>query len=128
VGISNLVVGVVQLMANNVGVKLVTRFPSPENSPMYMAVSNSITNIAAGLGSLAAGIALNISGTWSFSLGTVVISGFPLIFAASTVLRFISVFTLVPRIREKGEAPLDRRRFLLPLFFKLPKIDRNTEA
>lgn len=125
VGLSNLVVGAVQLSANNVGVKLVTRFPSPEDSSMYMAVSNSVANIAAGLGSLAAGIALDIIGTWSFQLSGVVVSGFPLIFVASALLRLVSVITLVPRIREKGEAPMDRRRFLLPMFFRLPGIGRD---
>jgi MFS family permease len=121
VGLSNVVLGTAQLTANNVSVKLVTRFPSPEDSSMYMAVSNSVANIAAGLGSLAAGITLDLIGTWSFALGRAAVSGFPIVFAASASLRLASVLVLVPRIRERGEAPVDRRRFLLPLFFRLPR-------
>ncbi len=127
IGSSNLLLGAAQLAANNAGVKLVTRFPSPEDSSMYMAVSNSVANIAAGIGALAAGIILDLFGTWSFAVGSVILSGFPLIFAVSVALRLASVVLLVPRIREKGEAPMDRRRFLLPLFFRLPGSGRDRE-
>lgn len=125
VGLSNAIVGGFSLMATNAGIKLVTRFPGPEESAMYMAVSNAVANIAAGLGSLAAGIFLRALGGWSLSLGTLTLGAFPLLFIISAVLRLVSVFTLVPRIPEKGAQPVEARRMLLPLFFPPSRGDKT---
>jgi hypothetical protein len=122
VGLANVILGIFSLSANNAGIKLVTRFSRREESAMYMAVSNAVANIAAGLGSLAAGSFLKAVGAWSFTVGRLVVSGFPMLFIMSAVLRLVAVFVFVPRIREKGAVPADQRRFLLPMFFPLPRI------
>src|SRR5208337_4273519 len=59
VGFAGLVGGVFSTAAANASVKLVTRFPAPDDSGMYMSVSTMIGSVAAGLGSLAAGFFLD---------------------------------------------------------------------
>lgn len=103
IGLASFLGGVFPAFANNAGLKLVTRFPSPDESAMYTAISNTIASIAGGLGSFAAGAFLGAVGNWSFPLGSLVMSAFPLLFLMSTVLRLVPVFALLPRIRETGE-------------------------
>jgi MFS family permease len=117
--LQSLVSGVFATAANNAGLKLVTRFPPPEESPMYVAVSNSTANIAGGIGAFAAGAFLQLMGGWTAPLGRLTLSAFPLLFMASFVLRLASALVLVPRIREQGVRD-DERPMLLPLFFGLP--------
>jgi hypothetical protein len=64
-------------------------------------------------------------GPWTFALGRLSLSAFPLLFIASTIMRLATTVALVPRIREKGAVPLDRRQLLLPLFFGLPIVGRR---
>jgi len=125
ISLAGAVGGVFPAAANNAGVKLVTRFPAPEESGMYMAVSTMVGSFAGGLGSIAAGSILNSLGGWSFTMFGLVISGFPLLFMISGALRMTSAFTLIPRIRVTGALPEDNRPFLLPLFFEgVPGISR----
>lgn len=119
ISIAGLVSGIFATAGNNAGLKLVTRFPPPEESPMYVAVSNAIANIAGGLGSLAAGGFLQLMGGWTASLGRLTLSAFPLLFLVSFVLRLASALAFIPRIREQGTRD-DERPMLLPLFFGLP--------
>ncbi len=119
IGLANVLFGASSLAANNAGIKLVTRYPQPGESAMYMAVTSSVANLAAGLGSLAAGGFLWIVGGWSFALGGLVVSAFPLLFIISGVLRVITIVTLIPGIPEKGAVLMERRRLLLPIFFPL---------
>ncbi len=128
VGLGNVIFGIFSLMGNNAGIKLVTRFPSPEERSMYVAVSNSVANIAAGLGALAAGSFLKAVGTWGFSVGALEVGGFPMLFIASAVLRLVSVFVLIPKIPERRAVPPDRRPMLLPLFFPRPRPARRNKA
>jgi MFS family permease len=118
VGAAGLVGGIFPLAANNAGLKLVTRYPQKEESPMYVAVSNGAANIAAGFGSFASGAFLHAVGPWSFTVGSHVVSAFPMLFIASSGLRLLSAVLLIPRIRERGELPAAGRRLLLPLFFR----------
>ena len=84
-----------------------------------------IGSVAGGLGSLAAGVFLNAMGAWSMSLFGLVVSAFPVLFAASALLRYATVFGLLPRIRTTPSAEREERTFLLPLFFEgLPGIER----
>ena len=92
---------------------------------MYMGVSSMIGNICGGFGALAAGGFLHAMGGWSFPLGRLSLSAFPLLFIASTIMRLATTVALIPRIREKGAVPLDRRQLLLPLFFGLPSVGRR---
>jgi hypothetical protein len=125
VGLGSLVGGIFSIAANNAAVKLATRFPSPEESGMYMSVSTMVGSFAAGLASIAAGGFLHTLGDWSFSVRGLAVSAFPLIFIISFVLRTITVITLLPRIREKSAPPDDETPFLLPLFFEsVPAISR----
>ncbi len=117
--LQNVVSGVFATAANNAGLKLVTRFPPPEQSPMYMAVSSSTANIANGIGSLVAGVFLQVMGGWTAPVGRLTLSAFPVLFMASFVLRLASALVLVPRVREQGMRD-DERPMLLPLFFGLP--------
>jgi hypothetical protein len=125
IGLANLVGGAFPAAANNAGVKLVTRFANPEESSMYMAVSTTIGSFCAGLGSIAAGIFLNVVGDWSFTVVGLVVSGFPMLFLISGALRMATVFSLIPRIKVTGARPEEDQPFLLPLFFEsLPGISR----
>lgn len=119
ISVANLVSGVFAVAANNAGLKLVTRFPPPEQSPMYMAVSNTTANIAGGVGALAAGVFLQLMGDWTAPVGRLTLSAFPLLFLASFLMRLASALVLVPRIREQGVRD-EERPMLLPLFFGLP--------
>ena len=123
VGCGGVVGGVFSAAAANASVKLATRFPASENSGMYMAISSMIGSLAGGLGSLAAGLFLNAMGDWSVSFSGLVVSAFPMLFAVSALLRFATVFTLLPRIRATPSSDREERTFLLPLFFEgLPGI------
>jgi MFS family permease len=125
IGFASLVGGVFPAAANNAGVKLVTRFASPEESGMYMAVSAMIGSFAVGLGSVVSGGFLSLVGGWSFTVLGLVVSAFPLLFVVSFLLRLASTFALVPKIRVKGTVPDEERPFLLPLFFEsVPGISR----
>jgi hypothetical protein len=125
VGLAGAVGGVFSAAATNASVKLITRFPAPEDSGMYMAISTMIGSVAGGLGSLAAGVFLNVMGAWSVQILGLVVSAFPVLFAASALLRFVTVFTLLPRVRTTPAAQREERLFLLPLFFEgLPGISR----
>jgi MFS family permease len=119
ISVAGLVSGIFATAGNNAGLKLVTRFPPPEESPMYVAVSNATANIAAGLGSLTAGGFLQLMGGWTAPVGHLTLSAFPLLFLLSFVLRLATTLVLVPRIREQGVRD-DERPMLLPLFFGLP--------
>jgi MFS family permease len=117
--LQSVVSGVFATAANNAGLKLVTRFPPPEQSPMYMAVSSSTANIANGIGALVAGVFLQVMGGWTAPVGRLTLSAFPVLFAVSFVLRLASTLVLAPRVRERGMRD-DERPMLLPLFFGLP--------
>lgn len=119
ISLANLVSGVFATAANNAGLKLVTRFPPPEESPMYVAVANTTANIAGGIGALAAGVFLQLMGGWTAPVGRLTVSAFPLLFLVSFLLRLTSTLALVPRIREQGVRD-EERPMLLPLFFGLP--------
>jgi hypothetical protein len=125
IGLSSVVGGIFPAAANNAATKLVTRFPPPEESGMYMGVSSMIGNICGGFGALAAGAFLDAMGPWTFALGGLTLSPFPLLFLASSLMRLATTVVLVPRIREQGAEPLDRRQLLLPLFFGLPIVGRR---
>jgi MFS family permease len=125
IGCAGLIGGVFPAAATNAGVKLVTRFPSPEESGMYMAVSTMVGSIAGGLASVIAGGFLRLMGERSFTVLGLVVSAFPLLFIVSFILRLITVFTLIPRIRVTGGIREEERPFLLPLFFEgIPIINR----
>jgi MFS family permease len=125
VGLGSLVGGVFSIAANNAAVKLATRFPSPEESGMYMAVSTMVGSFAGGLASIAAGAFLHALGDWAFTIFGLAVSGFPLIFIISFALRVTTVVTLLPRVRVRGALPDEEKPFLLPLFFEsLPGIRR----
>jgi MFS family permease len=125
VGLGGVVGGVFSVAAANASVKLSTRFPSPEDSGMYMSIFSMIGSIAAGLGTLAAGLFLNAAGAWSVTLLGLVVSAFPVLFVLSTLGRFATLFTLLPRVRATPSASREERTFLLPLFFEsLPGIER----
>ena len=125
VGLGGAIGGIFSASANNAGVKLVTRFPSPRESGMYMAVSAMAGSIAGGLAAVSAGAFLNMLGGWSVIVFGLVVSSFPLLFMISFVLRMVTTLTLIPRIRVSGAPPDQDRPFLLPLFFEgVPGISR----
>jgi MFS family permease len=91
VSIANLVGMPAVSAALNAGTKYVTRFPCPEDRGIYYAISSSASGIAAGLGGIAAGEALELMRGMSFAVGGCVFGGFQVVFAASTVLRLVAV-------------------------------------
>jgi hypothetical protein len=125
VGCAGLIGGVFPAGATNAGVKLVTRFPPPEESGMYMAVSTMVGSVAGGLASVFAGGFLNLMGERSFTVLGLVVSAFPLLFIVSFILRLITTFVLIPRVRVTGGLREEERPFLLPMFFEgVPGINR----
>jgi MFS family permease len=125
VGLASLVGGVFPAAANNAAIKLVTRFPKPEESGMYMACSTTVASIAAGLGSVAAGGFLSVLSGWSVTILGLVLSGFPLLFIISAVSRMAVTVTLLPKVRLSGAMPEEDQPFLLPMFFEsVPGISR----
>ena len=92
---------------------------------MYMSIFSMIGSLAAGLGTLAAGLFLNAAGAWSVTILGLVVSAFPVLFVLSTLMRFATLFTLLPRVRSTPSVSREERMFLLPMFFEsLPAIDR----
>jgi MFS family permease len=125
VGLASLIGGAFPAAANNAAIKLVTRFPKPEESAMYMACSTTIASIAAGLGSIGAGAFLNLLSGWSVTILGLVLSGFPLLFIISAISRMTVTFTLLPKVRLSGAMQEEDRPFLLPMFFEsVPGISR----
>jgi MFS family permease len=129
VGLGGVIGGIFSASANNAGVKLVTRFPSPRESGMYMAVSTMVASISNGIAAVCAGAILNALGGWTASVFGLVVSSFPLLFMISFVLRMVSTLVLIPRIRVSGAPPEQDQPFLLPLFFEgVPGISRLVRA
>ncbi|HEY9595193.1 MAG TPA: MFS transporter, partial [Spirochaetia bacterium] len=125
VGLASLVGGAFSGAANNAGIKLVTRFPPPEESGMYMAVSTVVGSSTQGLSAIVSGIVLAALGSWSVSVGGLVVTAFPLLFIVSFVLRVSTTLILIPRIKVTGSLPDEETPFLLPLFFdEIPGINR----
>jgi hypothetical protein len=129
VGLGGAIGGIVSASANNAGVKLVTRFPSPRESGMYMAVSSMVASICGGLAAVSAGAFLNALGGWTATIFGLVVSSFPLLFVISFVLRMVTTLVLIPRIRVTGAPPEQDQPFLLPLFFEgVPGVSRLVRA
>jgi MFS family permease len=125
VGFAGVVGSVSSTAAANASVKLVTRFPAPDESGMYMSISTMVGSVAAGVGAIAAGLFLSAMGGWSMTVLGLVVSAFPVLFAVSTALRFTTFFFLLPRVRTTPSPGREERTFLLPLFFEgLPGIQR----
>jgi MFS family permease len=125
VGFAGLLGGVFSASAANASVKLSTRFPAPQDAAMYMSIFSMIGSLAAGFGALAAGLFLSAAGAWSVTILGLVVTAFPVLFVLSTLGRFATLFTLLPRVRATPSAAREERTFLLPLFFEsLPVIDR----
>jgi hypothetical protein len=125
VGLASLIGGAFSGAANNAGIKLVTRFPPPGESGMYMAVSTVVGSITQGFSAIIAGVSLSVLGSWSVAVFGLVLSAFPLLFIVSFVLRMVSSVVLIPRIKVTGATPDDEQPFLLPLFFEgVPGITR----
>jgi predicted MFS family arabinose efflux permease len=125
IGLQSVIGGAFSAAANNAGVKLVTRFPAPEESGMYMAVSTMVGSVALGLGSIIMGTVLNALRDWSVTVLGLAVCGFTLMFTISFVLRMATTFVLIPKIRVTGSLPDEEIPFLLPLFFEgVPGINR----
>ena len=124
VGFAGVVGGIFSTAAANASVKLSTRFPAPQDAAMYMSIFSMIGSLAGGFGALGAGLLLSVAGAWSVSVLGLIVTAFPVLFVVSTLLRFVTLFTLLPRVRTTGAAR-EERTFLLPLFFEgLPGIER----
>ena len=125
VGVASLVGGVFPAAANNAGIKLVTRFRPPEETSMYMAVSTTVGSVAGGFGSIMAGIFVGAMGDRSFTVLGLVVSAFPILFLTSSMLRLLTAFLMIPRIKVMDRPAEESRPFLLPLFFEaVPGISR----
>jgi MFS family permease len=115
--------------ATNASVKLATRFPGSDEGGMYMAISTVVGSVANGLGALAAGVFLTALGPWTLTVLGLVISAFPVLFIISTILRLLTFFFLLPRVRTTTGTPEAEAPFLLPLFFEaLPGLNRLTRG
>jgi len=111
--------------ATNASVKLATRFPASEDGGMYIAFSTVVANVANGLGALLAGLFLTVVGSWTLTVLGLVVSAFPVLFLISTLLRLLTFFLLLPRVRTTTGTPEAESPFLLPLFFEtVPGLSR----
>ncbi len=79
--------GVASEAALNAATKLITRLRSPGHVPMYMAASTCVGCLTGGLGSLLAGILLQIFGDATWQVCGVTVVGFHALFLVSFVLR-----------------------------------------
>jgi hypothetical protein len=101
-GASNLVGGTFSVAAGTAANKLVTRLPPPAARTMYIAVSSTLASLMGGLGSMAAGALLRVTGQGPFALLGLAVSPFALLFVVSAVLRLASAVILVPRVAREG--------------------------
>ena len=76
--------------------KLVTRFPEPEQRPMYLAVSSCFASISGGLGAITAGTILKLAAAWEWEVAGWTFGAFHVLFALSFILRALTTFSLVP--------------------------------
>jgi MFS family permease len=105
--IPSVVGGVSSAAAVNATNKFITRVPPPEHRTMYVAVSSSLGNVAAGIGVLTAGLVLRALGDWRVEVGSRLFGAFHVLFVASFCLRMASTLLLVRRIRQcNGAGPV----------------------
>ena len=97
---SSIVGGTAVTAAANAATKLVTRFPTPTQRAMYIAVSDTSGFIGNGLGALAAGFIAKKFADWHCVLGGRTFSIFHAIFIVSAVLGFIAVPVLLKRVKD----------------------------
>jgi MFS family permease len=86
--------------AANAATKLVTRFPTPAQRAMYIAVSDTSAFIGNGLGALAAGLIARRFAGWHCVLGGRTFSIFHAIFVVSAVLGIIAVPILLKPVKD----------------------------
>ncbi|MGD1002580.1 MAG: MFS transporter [Candidatus Brocadiia bacterium] len=97
---SSLVGGTAVTAAANAATKLVTRFPTPAQRAMYIAVSDTSAFIGNGLGALAAGLIARRFAGWHCVLGGRTFSIFHAIFVVSAVLGIIAVPILLKPVKD----------------------------
>jgi MFS family permease len=82
--------------------KLITRLPpSSGHVSMYFAVTTCVEAVTGALGALSAGVLLHALKNWSWQVGGITVIGFHVLFAASFVLRGLSLLAISP-IPEPG--------------------------
>ena len=97
---SSLVGGTAVTAAANAATKLVTRFPTPAQRAMYIAVSDTSAFIGNGLGALAAGLIAKRFAGWHCVLGGRTFGIFHAIFVVSAVLGIIAVPILLKPVKD----------------------------
>jgi hypothetical protein len=100
--ISNLTGGTFATAANTAANKLVTRLPPPSSRTMYIAVSSTLANVLGGLGSMAAGGVVRLTGRAPLPILGLGVDPLILLFLISALLRFSCVFLLARRVPEQS--------------------------
>jgi MFS family permease len=96
---SSIVGGTAVTAAANAATKLVTRFPTPTQRAMYIAVSDTAAFIGNGLGALAAGLIAKKFANWHCAFGGRTFGVFHAIFVTSAILGFIAVPLLMKGVK-----------------------------
>ena len=86
--------------AANAATKLVTRFPTPGQRAMYIAVSDTSAFIGNGLGALTAGLIAKQFADWHCVLGGRTFGIFHAIFFVSAVLGIIAVPIILKPVKD----------------------------
>ena len=107
-GIASIIGGVACTAGATATNKLLTRLPPPEHRATYIAVGNSATHVAAGLGALAAGTVawwLDRDWTGGMRLGEWSLNTYRLLFLISMCMRLGTFALLLPRVRDPRPSP-----------------------
>ncbi len=115
---------------------LLTNSPQ-ENRTMYIAAGTALAGMVGGITAIAAGAVLRSIDGWSITFGGYTFVGFHVLFAASLILRLVSI-NLAVRVQEShststrevilqlvGATPFRMLRFPVGLYRNLPPEDAN---
>jgi len=98
---ASLVGGTSSTAANTASNKFITRFPPPESRAMYCAVSNSLGNIAGGIGVILGGWIIELLKDWHMEVAGWTFGAFQVTFVVSSILRFLAAGLLIRRMPER---------------------------
>jgi hypothetical protein len=92
--------GIAVTAAATASTKLVTRFPTPGQRAMYIAVSDTSSYLGNGLGALAAGFIAKALADWKCTLGDRTFNFFHAIFALSAILGVVAVMVFLKSVKD----------------------------
>ncbi|MBM4041998.1 MAG: MFS transporter [Planctomycetes bacterium] len=98
--VQGVISGTASRAATTAKIKLITRFPAPQDVEVYSAVSACVASIAAAIGAFTAGLVVRLLEAWSVTILGWTFIGFHVLFILSLALRLTSALYLIRRIHE----------------------------